>query len=766
MTGLLHEREFSRKSFVKGGGALVVGFSLAGSAFAGKAAAAAPTSAGYLPPVNQVDSWLAITPDNKVILKTSQSEVGNGVTTGLLQLMAEELNVSMDQVHHSAWDTYLVVNSGSTGGSTGIQSSPGPALRGAAATAYQALLALASAKLGVPAGTLSVTNGVVSGGGQSISYGQLVGGQLINATIPASSAMLSPGQGPSKPIGQYTLVTTNVPRVDIPAKVTGTYVYVHNVRVPGMLHGRVVRPRGQGPFGTGATIVSLDPTSISHIPGARVLQKGNFLGVVAPLEFDAIQAAALLKVTWQDSAILPTPGDLFGHMRSHIAAGLAVPSNEVGVNQGNITAGLASAAKTVAAEYTSQNGSRVPIGPACAVADVTPTSAVVYCSSQQIQSVATGVAGLLGLAPAQVRVFYYEGASSFGSAQSTSDTPKAAALLSQLAGAPVRLQLMRWDENGWDNYQSAQLSDLRGGIDANGNLVAYQFTLNSAPYSTVLDLTSELTGSPYPALTAMSGARCDEPSCGVMYGSPNKLITGVTMPVFNGYLKAGSHRSGGEGQLAAFAAEQFMDELAYAAGMDPIAFRKQNASNSRWAGVVTAAAAAANWQPRVANTLKQTGNIVTGRGYGSGTHGTAGYAGAVVEIEVNKKSGKITAKNIFNVFDVGLAVNPGLVANQQSGASIMGLSRVLHEAVNFNKNRVTSLDWVTYPILRFEETPTVTNTVLQQTNQLPLGAGEPGITPIPAAVANAFFDATGVRIRSLPMTPIVVREALKAAGVA
>jgi nicotinate dehydrogenase subunit B len=768
MTGFLHERELSRKSFLKGGGALVVGFSLAGAGLAGKATASGATSSGYLPDITQVDSWLSIGADGVAVLKTSQIEVGNGVTTGLLQVFGEELNLPMSMVRHGMWDTYQLVNSGSTGGSTGIQSSAGPPMRAAAAAAMQALLGMASQSLGLPATSLSASNGVISGGGKSVTYAQLVGGKLFNVTIPAAAASLNPGQAPAKPISQYTLVTTNVPRIDLPAKVAGTYTYVHNVRIPGMIHGRVVRPRGQGPFGSGATIVSVDPASISHIPNARVLQKGNFLGVVAPLEYDAIQAAAQLKVTWQQSAILPTSGNLFGQMRSQRDAGLATTSTQkpAWAPTGNIDAGLASAAKTLSATYESVAGSRVVIGPACAVADVTANSAIVYCSSQQIQSVVTNVAGLLGLQPQQVRVYYYEGSSSFGSAQSTSDTPKAAAMLSQLAGAPVRLQLMRWDENGWDNYQSAQLSELRGGIDASGKLVAYEFNLTSAPYSTVIDLTSELTGqTPLPALSAMSGAACNEPSCGIQYYSPNKVVAGLTLPVYNGYFRAGSHRSGGEGQIASFASEQFIDELAYAAQMDPLAFRVLNASSDRWAGVISAAAKAAGWQPRVANSVKQTGNIVTGRGIGSGTHGTAGMAAAVVDISVNLKTGKITASHIYNAIDVGLSVNPALVENQISGGSIMGLSRVLHEEVKFNKTNVTSLDWVGYPILRFAETPAVTNVVLQQTDQLPLGAGEPGITPIPSAVANAFFDATGVRMRSGPMTPVRVRAVLKAAGV-
>jgi CO/xanthine dehydrogenase Mo-binding subunit len=771
MTGLqhedpsaLHEREFSRRSFIKGGGALVVGFSLAGSGLVSKAAAAG-TPSGYLPDVTQVDSWLSIGADGMATLKTSQVEVGNGVTTGLLQLFAEELNLPMTMVRHGLWDTYQLVNSGSTGGSTGIQSSPGPALRAASAAAMQSLLTMASTTLGVPVASLSAANGTISGGGKSVTYAQLVGGKLFSTKISPTS--LNPGQAPAKPVSQYSVVTTTVPRVDLPAKVSGTYTYVHNVRIPGMIHGRVVRPRGQGPMGSGANIISVDEGSISHIPSAKVVRQGNFLGVVAPHEYDAIQAAAQIKVVWQDNPILPTTGNLFKQMRSHVASGQAVTSNEASVVSGNIGAGLASAAKTLSASYTFHNGSRVPIGPACAVADVTSGSAIVYCSSQQIQSVVTGVAGLLGLSPSQVRVYYYEGASSFGSAQSTSDTPKAAAMLSKLAGAPVRLQLMRWDENGWDNYQSAQLSDLTGGIDANGKLTAYQFNLMSSPYSTVIDLTSELTGQQaLPALSAMTGARCDEPSCGVQYFSPNKSITGLTMPVYQGYFRAGSHRSGGEGQIAAFAAEQFIDELAHLANMDPVAFRVQNASTDRWAGVIDAAAQAAGWKAKVANSVKQTGNVVTGRGVGTGIHGTAGMAAAIVDISVNMKTGKISTSHMYTAIDVGLAVNPDGVANQTSGGSIMGLSRVLHEEVKFNKSRVTSLDWVGYPILRFTESPKVTTVVLQKTDQLPLGAGEPGITPIPAAVANAFFDATGVRLRNAPFTPGGVRAALKAAGVA
>src|SRR5581483_11201634 len=282
MTGLLHEREFSRKSFVKGGGALVVGFSLLGAA-----TGASTAKAAFNPPVNLVDSWLTVLPNNTVELKTSHIDPGNGAPTGFMAIVAEEMNISLDQINHSVWDTNLLVNSGSTGGSTAIQNT-GPNVRSAAAHAYQALLSLASARLGVPVGQLSVDKGVVSGGGKTVTYGELVGGKLINATIP--TAQLNPGQGIAKAVKDYKIVGTRFPRKTIPEKVSGAYTYVHNVRLPGMLHGRVVRPRGQAGYGTGAPIASVDERSIAHIPGAKVVRSGDFLGVVAPREYDAIQA--------------------------------------------------------------------------------------------------------------------------------------------------------------------------------------------------------------------------------------------------------------------------------------------------------------------------------------------------------------------------------------------------------------------------------------------------------------------------------------------
>jgi CO/xanthine dehydrogenase Mo-binding subunit len=324
------------------------------------------------------------------------------------------------------------------------------------------------------------------------------------------------------------------------------------------------------------------------------------------------------------------------------------------------------------------------------------------------------------------------------------------------------MQFMRWDEHGWDNFQQAMIVDVRAGVDANGKLVAYDYTLLSQPYATGIDLTSEQLGDPYP--TSMTQSRIDDPSVGDGYSATSMRLMGKTANVYKGYFRTASHVSGGSGQQSAFATEQAIDELAYAGKMDPVEFRRQNISNDTWQMALDAAAKAANWQPRVAASNLSNATVVTGRGVGMGSHGTAARSAAVVDIEVNRKTGKILVKHVYNGIETGLAVNPEGIESQMTGLSIMGVSRALHEQVTFNKSRVTSLDWVTYPILRFADAPKVTNLVPQRTDRLPRGVGEPPITPIPAAIANAFFDATGVRIRTGPMTPGVVRGVLKAAG--
>ena len=492
MTGLiqdegarLSERDFSRKAFLKGGGALIVGFSLAGSAVAGKAAAATPTPAGYNPDINQVDSWLTIGADNTATLKTSQIETGNGITTGFLQVVAEELDMDMSQMHYGMFspasvdvvDTYVAVSSGGEGGSNAM-SGTGPKIRNVAALARQALLNMASSNLGVPAANLTVAKGVVSGGGKSVTYGQLIGNGLFNLT--GANVSLQPGVAPAKPMSAYQTVTKDpnpVKRIDIPEKVTGEYTYVQQVRVPGMLHGRLVRPRGQGAYPYNSDVpVSYDPSSIAHIPGAQIVHVNNFLGVVAPKEYDAIQAAAQLKVVWNTNPILPGTGNLWSHYRQLDASG-QIPAAIGSGTVGNVDAALASAAHTVSGTFKHHYQGHMPIGPSCSIADVTPTGATIWSNTQNVYALVPDLANVLyPLQPNQIRVLFFEGSGSFGNGGVAFDTAESAAVMSKALGKPVRLQMMRWDEHGWTHYGPAIMYDMRAGVDASGNMVAYEAT--------------------------------------------------------------------------------------------------------------------------------------------------------------------------------------------------------------------------------------------------------------------------------------------------
>ena len=787
MTGLLHEKEFSRKSFVKGGGALIVGFSLAGSALAGKASAkfpaTPPTPAGFNPDLNQVDSWITINADETIVLKTSQIETGNGITTGFLQVLAEELDADMaqmrygmfNQASHTVVDTWVAGSTGGEGGSNAM-SGTGPKIRNVGALTRQALLGLASTSLGVPVANLTIDKGVISGSGQSVSFGKLVGGKLLKIT--GANVNLQPGVAPAKPFSAYKTVLKDpnpVVRIDIPDKVTGKYTYVHQVRVPGMLHGRMVRPRGQGAYPYNSNVpVSVDATSISHIPGAQVVHVNNFLGVVAPKEYDAIQAAAQLKVVWNTNPILPGTGNLWKHYRAEDAAG-AIPATLTSP-KGNVDVALASSAHKVSGSFAHHYQGHMPIGPSCAIADVTANQATLWSNTQNVYSLNSDLANVLSpLQGSQIRIIFYEGAGSFGNGCVAFDTAESAAIMSKALGKPVRLQMMRWDEHGWTHYAPANLYDMRAGVDANGNITAYEVN-GYGQGGTSIYTGRELAG-PVGAPTPTSNAiptKVNGGSANTENSSPWMKVINTNYKLINkpidstmGIFHSGPVRAPGAQQMT-FADAQTIDMLAVAAGMDSLQFRLNNMltddQNQRWSAVLSAAAKAANWKPWVSGSKLSKENIVTGRGIANSHHGGA-YAACVTDIEVNKKSGKILVTHIYAAQDSGFAVNPSLIYNQMIGNVIQGTSRALWEEVTFNKNNVTSIDWVTYPILRFKDHPKVTNVLVQRTDQPSLGSGEPVTCPLTGAIANAFFDATGVRMHECPMTPGRVRATLKAAGV-
>jgi CO/xanthine dehydrogenase Mo-binding subunit len=788
MTGLIPEKEFSRRSFVKGGGFMLVGMSLAGGALAGKAQGAFDPFASPGPGnPNAVDSFLIIHPDNTASLLSGRIELGQGSTTALMTLAAEELDMDTSQFTHISFDTGGATpspNTGNTGGSSSITTG-GPLVRMAAAQGKLALLGLASANLGVPVANLTVSKGVVSGGGKTVTYGQLIGGKAFNVIYTGTTLLA--GQPPAKPVQNYTQVgIARVPRYDIPPIVTGTTTYVQNVRVPGMLHGRIVRPRGQGAYGDGTNPVpvTVDASSIAHLPGAQVVHVGNFLGVVAPKEFDAIQAAAQLKVTWSTPPAISAVGNLWSGMRAFDSAGKA-PAR-IAASTGNVDTAMASAAKTFVGTFTYHYQMHAPIGPNAAVADVTPTGAIIWTHVKDGYGTSRPkISAVLKLPINNVRIIYAKGASSFGGGAQHVDTGESAAIMSQAIGKPVRVQYMRWDEHGWDNYSPATLWDVRGGVDANGNLVAIDATsMGMASYSVTPaeSMTSSITGIALP--TGSGSGPADTTYSGTQYNVANQnfRIIGKTVPVLNNYFKVSTLRAPNAPQTC-FATEQLVDQLAYLAGQDPYQFRLNNISSAplgtganatatgqnpgqwQWRDALVNAAKAHNWTPRVANSVKQTGDVRTGQGIAVGGFANS-QAAVAVTVEVNMKSGKIVAKHMTSAQVAGLSVAPSLIENQQSGALIMGLSRALYEEVAFDTGRVTSLDWVTYPLLRFKDSPTVTTVVVQRTDIQPTGSGEPPTAPAAAAVANAFFDATGVRLHEAPMTTGRVRAALKAAGVA
>jgi nicotinate dehydrogenase subunit B len=744
MTTHIHnDLPFSRRDMLKGGGALIIGFSLSG--LPSPAAAARGDVAGP-PDPNTVDTWIAVHADNTASVYFGKCELGQGNTTGMLQIVGEELDLDMSQLKAERLDTNVTPNQGATSSSSSIHRG-GPQLRAAAAEARQALLQLAATRLGVQAGSLAVSKGVVfvdgESGGRAVKYGELLGDRRFNVKFT--------GTAPQKPVNRYALVGTRVPRVDMPAKVAGTYEHVHHLRVPNMLHGRVVLPRGQRAFGAGAKPVSVDESSISDIPTARVIRKGDFIGVVAEQEWDAVKAARQLKVTWEQPPALPGNADLFTKMRAELT------TDKVIADWGDAAKGFGEAAHVRSSAYRCPYQGHLPFAPNCALADVTADRALIQSSTQDVYTARNMLATVLGMPAEKIRVQYYEGSGTFGRS-CYEDAAQAAAILSQAAGRPVRVQYMRWDEHGWDNYGPAHIAEVRAGIDANGKLVAYEYhgwQHGWTVTSSVLDIALQKSGA---ERASGSGSITVNPmSTGSMYQVANRRVISHAVPM-TGYLRGAALRSPLDLSFA-FASEQTIDELATAIKMDPLEFRRKNIGDKRWLGVLNAAAEAAKWQPRVMGASLSSAEVVTGRGIGLGTHHVS-YGAAVAEVEINKRTGAIVVKHVYAAMDCGLAVNLALVENQIEGQVTQSVSRVLKEEVKFDKTGVTSLDWVSYPILRFAEHPEVTAVVVQRLDEPSTGAGEEVMGATAAAVANAVFDATGARLREYPMTPQRVLAAL------
>jgi CO/xanthine dehydrogenase Mo-binding subunit len=726
----------SRRAFLQAGGAVFVSF-----AFAGTTLAQTSTPKEKLALYNGLDSWLAIGEGGDVTVFCGKVELGTGVTTGLTQIVAEELDFPVARIRMIMGDTALVPDQGTTTGSKTIQMG-GPQLRRVAAEARAVLQELAAARLNVEPDAIVNREGIAfvnTAPERKVAFVELLGGRRFERTLS--------GQAKPKPIADYTVVGTAVPRVDLPAKVAGSFQFVHNVRLPRMLHGRVLRPAA-----IGATLVRVDQASLRGMD-ARVVVRGNFVGVVARREETAVAAARKLKVEW---AVPPTAGeqvDIHRELRTYASQTQPVKAN------GDAEAGLGSADRLVRASYATPFQMHGSIGPSCGVADVRDGAATVWCGTQHSFGLVTAVAKVLDLPPERVRVAWTEASGCYGH-NGADDAAVDAALLSQAVGQPVRVQWMRQDEHGWEPKGPAMLIDVAAGLDADGNIVAWDFINLTSTHSTRPrhqpgnTLGGTLLGHA-PAYELSNGGR----NADVTYEFPAKRVR-------IRYHKSSPLRPSALRGLSAyqntFANESFIDELAALANADPVAFRLRYLKDERARKVIATAASLAKWEE--GGAVKKSGGIAGGRGIAYCQYENENaYVAVVAEVEVDRGSGRVRVTRMFAAHDCGLVVNPDGVRNQVEGCLVQGMSRALFEEVAFRRGGTDSTDWSSYPIARFEDVPDAVEVALiNRIDQPSVGAGEAATCPVAAAIGNAIFNAAGIRLRQYPFTPARVSSALAA----
>ena len=763
-------RALDRADFLKaaGAGALVVSFALPGLTDAAGAATRKLTASPYpalLP--TELDSWISIGTSGDATFFTGKNDNGQGLPTAFTQIVAEELDLAFERVTYVGSDSARTVHQGGASGSTGVANG-GVAVRNAAAEARRVLVELAAKKLGVPVADLVTKNGVVSSksdASKRVTYGELIGSQRFNVKLRSNNSLgnnlTAVGLAKPKDPATYTIVGTSIRRDDIEQKVFGTFVFPGDIRLPNMVHARIVRPPA------GAKLAKI--SGFKHkVPGVVAVKPlgTDAVAVFAEREEQAIKAAAELRVTWTKPATAPFTGhgNVFGYIRN------AKPrfKRTSGV-VGNVDAALAKAATVVKAEYLWPFQSHASMAPAVATADYRSDGTVtVWSGTQKSHQVQQGVAELLGIPEANVRVIWVQGAGSYGR-NDADDAALEAAYLSKLVGRPVRLQWMRHEGHGWDPKGPASVVWMQGGLDASGNVTAVDFDWKGFSGQEVG------TSGQDPGDTLMgmaAGFRRPQRNTGGTpadaYTFPNKReqiqIIEAFLPMYNPLRS--SHIRDPQGPQSAFASESFMDELAYAAGADPVQFRLAHLEDERHIGVIQAAAKAANWKTgRAAANVDRKAAKLVGRGIAYAERGPT-ICAMVAEVEVTRASGKVWLKRAWMAVDAGLVINPDGFRNVVEGNVIHGASRTLKEEVRFSKTDVTSVDWETYPILNAAEAPLEITSVFvnDKPGRQPGAAGEPPHRPVPGAIANAIFDATGVRMRQVPFTPARVRAALKAAG--
>jgi CO/xanthine dehydrogenase Mo-binding subunit len=734
----------SRRKVLAGTGALVMSFASAPSLFVGPAEAQgtqAPPLPGSLKQSPYLDSWIRIAADGRVTVLTGKAELGQGVKTALLQIAAEELDVPLESIALISPDTAQTANEGYTAGSRSMSDS-GTAIRNAAAQVRALLLIQANLQLGVPVDQLKTEAGaVIAPDGTRRSYGELVSADLLHVQAQPTSAFKDPKT--------FKVMGKSIPRVDIPAKVTGEAAYVHDLRLPGMLHARVVRPPSYG-----AQLAEANTDTVEKMPGVvKVVRDGNFLAVVAEREFLAIKAMRVLaaSVRWQEGAQLPKQDDL-ASMLLRLQAQDSTIFEERGASAG--------ANKKLEASFTRAYQMHGSIGPACAVAKFDDGALTVWTHTQGVYPDRAAIAEMLRMPPERVRCIHMEGAGCYGHNGADDAAADAALIARALPGRPVRVQWMREQEHAWEPYGAAMVSKARAALDANRRVADWEYEVWSNTHSTRPGgagslLAAREFGQPFPEpapkpipLPDGGGDRNAIP----LYKFSNARVMHHFIPQMP--LRVSALRALGA-YLNVFSIETFMDELAQAAGMDPVEFRLQHLEDARAREVVTTAAERFGWTSKESSRGR-------GRGFGFARYKNyAAYCAVAVEAEVARETGRVRPIRAVAAVDSGQVINPNGLANQVEGAIIQAMSWTLYERVTFDEKRITSIDWSTYPIMRFDAVPeSIEVHVIDRPGRPFLGSGECGQGPAAAALGNAIANAIGRRLRDLPLTRERIRAAM------
>lgn len=735
---MLHAKP-NRRDLLLSGAALVVGFSVNPLPLAAAPDGSGKDAIGKPVALNEVDSFLAIDPEGAVTVYSGKVELGTGLRTALLQIVAEELDLPLDKVTIIEGDTALTPDQGVTYGSLSIQKG-GMQLRMAAATARAALLQLAAKHFGTEIADLTIEDGVITSKASQkrVGFGALLGDGHFALKVDAKAALKDPKS--------YKLVGKSVHRIDIPDKVTGAFTYMQDVRVPGMLHGRLIRPPA-----IGATLQSVDEGSIGDIKGARAVRVGNFLAVVADSEWAAIKAAQKLKAQWSDWQGLPDQTKLFETVRA-----TKVTHDDVTGKIGDAAAALQSPPKRIKASYDFAIHTHGSIGPSCAIAQFDKGKLICWSASQGPHKLREQLAHMFAMPQADVRVIYVEGSGCYGR-NGHEDAAADAALLAQATGKPVRVQWSRADEHGWDPKGPPVVTDLEAGLDATGKVVAWsgEFLMPDGAGGGVKLIAADLAGMPHEAQMAPGNIINDT---AIPYAFPN--ISTVAHRLADTPLRPGWIRTPGRMQNT-FANESFMDEIAATAGLDPLQFRIDSLTDPRGITLLKRLVEVAKWEGRPSGHKAQQGDVVTGRGVSYVKYELVRtYVGVVADITLNRKTGDVRVTRVTVVQDCGQIINPDGVRNQIEGNVIQTTSRSLKEEVTFDRSHVTSLDWASYPIIAFPEVPEVVIDLIDRPETAPWGVGEMSSAVIPSAIANAVYDAAKIRLRSVPFSSAKVRAAL------